>query len=63
MTTEVAQPLSAVEVAHKFKVTPVTVHRWARTGRLTPLGKMPGLTGAYLFDPSVVAAFAAEYRK
>lgn len=31
-----------------------TVHRMVESGELTPVAKMPGRTGAYLFDPKSV---------
>ena len=31
-----------------------TLTRWVQTGRITPAKKLPGLTGAYLFDPAEV---------
>lgn len=60
MTAEVAiPPLSTAEVAARLGVTTVTVIRWARAGTL-PAMKMPGRTGAYLFDADTVARFAAK---
>ena len=31
-----------------------TLTRWVQTGRITPARKLPGRTGAYLFDPTEV---------
>lgn len=31
-----------------------TLTRWVQTGRITPAQKLPGRTGAYLFDPAEV---------
>ena len=31
-----------------------TLTRWVQSGRITPARKLPGLTGAYLFDPTEV---------
>ena len=31
-----------------------TLTRWVQAGRITPARKLPGLTGAYLFDPAEV---------
>lgn len=60
MATEVVQPLSATEAAQKLDVTTVTVYRWVKSGRMHATGKMPGLTGAYLFDPAEIDRVAAE---
>lgn len=35
------------------------VVRLVERGELVPVGKLPGTTGAYLFDPNDVAALAA----
>lgn len=37
-----------------------TVHRMVESGRLTPALKIPGRTGAYLFDQHDVEQLAAE---
>lgn len=51
--------LSATEVAKQLGVSVRTVHRRATTGALPPAGKLPGATGAFVFDPQVVADYAA----
>lgn len=43
-------PLSTSEVAAKFGCDSATVLRMIADGRLMPAGKLPGRTGAYLFD-------------
>ena len=55
-----SQPLSTKQVAQILRVEVRTVHRMATDGRLTPLMKLPGETGAYLFDPAEVDRLAAE---
>lgn len=45
---------SALEAAQILDVTTVTVHRWARTGRLRHVYKLPGKTGAYVLDRSEI---------
>lgn len=50
--------LSTAEVADLRRVHVRTVHRWVATGRLTPALKLPGGTGAYLFNRSDVEALA-----
>ena len=37
-----------------------TVHRMVAQGMLTPAGKLPGNTGAYLFDEGDVLALRAH---
>ena len=48
-TAEVAEQCGGVSVK--------TVIRWVESGALTPAQKLPGLRGAYLFDPAEVARF------
>ncbi|PZO99721.1 MAG: hypothetical protein DI609_07700 [Corynebacterium urealyticum] len=52
-----ATPLTALQVAKKFGVTPVTIQRWVRAGRL-PATKLPGRNGAYLFDGETIRKMA-----
>jgi excisionase family DNA binding protein len=52
MTT--TPPLTSRQVAERLGVDLRTVHRMADDGRLPSAGKLPGLTGAYLFDPAVI---------
>jgi predicted site-specific integrase-resolvase len=37
-----------------------TLKRWVDDGKLTPLRKLPGETGGYLFDRAEVERFATE---
>lgn len=53
MTTD---HLTTAEVAATLGVDVRTVHRWVTAGELTPLTKLPGLRGAYLFARSDVEA-------
>lgn len=46
--------LSTLDVARRFKVTPSTVSRWAKRGKLASL-RTPG--GTLRFRPADVAAF------
>lgn len=57
MATEI---LTTRAVAERFGVTPSAVSRWVHAGKLEPMTKIPGLTGAYLFTREAVDAFAAE---
>jgi excisionase family DNA binding protein len=52
--------ITTAEVAERLDVDVSTVARWVRSGALAPSGKLPGLRGAYLFEPGDVDAFAAE---
>ncbi|WP_083812643.1 helix-turn-helix domain-containing protein [Gordonia neofelifaecis] len=58
MTAQSEPPLSTAEVARMFSVTPVTISRWVRSGRLRTAGKMPGTTGAYVFDRAEIERLA-----
>lgn len=51
--------LGVSEAADRLKVDARTVQRWAADGTLTPVVKLPGANGAYIFDLAVVEAFAA----
>ena len=42
--------ITTKEMAYRLKVSPRTVRRMATDGRLTPVAKLPGPTGNYLFD-------------
>lgn len=48
--------LSTAEVATVLDKDVRTVHRMIDSGVLTPAFKLPGRTGAYVFDPATVAA-------
>lgn len=48
-----AQPgdlLSTVETAEALGVERSTISRWVTSGRIKPAHRMPGATGAFLFD-------------
>jgi hypothetical protein len=47
--------ISSAEVAQRLGCDVRTVHRKVLRGQLTPLGKIDGLRGAYLFDAAEVA--------
>lgn len=53
--------LGAAEVSQILRADRVTVHRWAKSGRL-PSQKLPGKTGAYLFRRGDVKDFARELK-
>jgi len=52
--------VGSVEAAAILDRPHPTVKRWAASGRLPHAVKMPGDTGAYMFERSVVEALAAE---
>ena len=41
-------------------VSAASISHWVREGRIVPAMKLPGATGAYLFDRATVLAIAAE---
>jgi hypothetical protein len=54
-------PLSASEVAAATGYDISTICRWARAGDI-PAGKLPGLRGAWLIDPSVLETIRQKDR-
>lgn len=48
------------EAAEILAVDRATVTRWADSGKLPPIRKLPGKNGVYLFDAKVVRRVAAE---
>lgn len=52
--------MSSAEVAATLGCNVRTVTRMVPDGVLEPVQKMPGKTGAYLFDREAVEALAAE---
>ncbi len=54
-------PLTTAEVAQICGgVSVKTVSRWVQAGELAPLTKLPGIRGAFLFDPKAVERFRAK---
>ena len=41
--------LTTTEVAEIFKVTPKTIALWAKSGRICPAHKAPGIRGVLIF--------------
>lgn len=54
------QYLTTAQVAEKADRSIRTVTRWIKNGRLLPALKIPGQTGAYLFDAEHVADVLGE---
>lgn len=52
--------ITTAQVAKRLGRDVTTVHQMARDGRITPAGKLPGETGAYLFEPAEVDRVAGE---
>ncbi|MEV7972853.1 helix-turn-helix domain-containing protein [Cellulomonas sp. NPDC089187] len=52
--------LTTAEVCTRLGTDRKTVRRLVDRGSLTPAFKLPGVTGAYLFDRAEVEALAAE---
>lgn len=55
--------LTAAQVADRHQVNRRTVNRWAALGLLQPAVRLPGDTGALLFDAETVEAFEPPRRK
>jgi predicted site-specific integrase-resolvase len=43
-----------------FDKNPSTILRWTRDGKLTPIAKLPGKTGAYLYDAKKIQRLASK---
>mgnify|MGYP000016739153 CR=1 FL=1 len=54
------RPLTVAEVAGMFDKNPSTILRWTRDGKLTPIAKLPGKTGAYLYDAKKIQRLASK---
>ena len=52
--------MTASEVAAAFGRDTRTISRWTREGRLTPTTKLPGKTGAYLYDAKKIQRLASK---
>lgn len=51
---------TTAEVATRLGVSVRQVARLVERGRITPLDRLPGVRGAYLFDPNEVDRVAEE---
>ena len=52
--------LTTADVARRLGISPVTVTWRVRAGHLTPEMKLPGVNGAYLFNPASIDQLARE---
>ena len=52
--------IGAAEAAAILGVDPATVVRWVHSGRVTPIAKAPGQTGAWLFSREKITRLAQE---
>ena len=48
--------IGSAEAAELLGIDRATISRWVAAGRLTPAGKIPGLTGARMFHRKDVEA-------
>ncbi len=55
--------MNTAQAAKRLGCSPRTIHRRVRENELTPLMKVPGLTGAFIFATAEVERYAAEQRK
>lgn len=53
------QPMTAAEAAALLGVSLRTIQRRAKTGQLPYYAQLPGQTGAYLFDRTVIETLAS----
>ena len=51
--------IGTTQAAERLGVDRTTFFRWMQLGRIKPVIKLPGRTGAMLFDPADVDALAA----
>ena len=52
--------ITTAEAAERLGRSVPTVNRWARTGIIQPVHKLPGIRGPYLFDPEDIDALVKE---
>lgn len=50
-------PMTTRQIALRAGVSTQAVIGWINDGRLVPTGRLPGINGAYLFDPVTVETF------
>jgi excisionase family DNA binding protein len=52
--------IGTTEAAQRLGVDRTTFFRWVQLGRIAPVMRLPGQTGAMLFDPKDVDALKVE---
>lgn len=52
--------MGTTEAARRCGVERSTFFRWVQLGKIAPQVRMPGRTGAMLFDPAEVERFASD---
>lgn len=52
--------IDSTEVCVRLGIDRGTLTRWIQLGRIQPAGKMPGVSGAYLWDPKYINGLAIE---
>jgi predicted site-specific integrase-resolvase len=52
--------IGSAEAADLLGVDPATVVRWVHMGRVTPITKAPGQTGAWLFSRAEITRLARD---
>lgn len=60
METTTASLVPSAEACELLFCDRSTLTRWVKAGRLAPALRLPGTTGAYLFNRSDVVRLAAE---
>lgn len=60
MSTSPADLLTSAEVCERLGIDRSTLSRWVQVGRIQPAVKMPGIRGAFLFEPRAIEALATE---
>ena len=46
--------LGSDEVCRLYDIDRSTLNRWIKSGRIVPVAKLPGRTGAYVFDRNTI---------
>jgi predicted site-specific integrase-resolvase len=52
--------VGSLEASEELGVSRATLSRWIDAGRITPIRKLPGLAGGYIFHRAEVRRAAAE---
>lgn len=52
--------ITTAEAARRLGISVPTLNKWARTGKITPAIKAPGLRGARMYDEEHIASLAVQ---